>query len=91
MVFIKGLDGVSRTYQIGPETTVAQLKQLIEQAEGIPDDEQRLLLAGKTNEQIIEVSGVFTLELNMLEYFLSTSNITRKNLDEVSVLDFENL
>ncbi|PAV86885.1 hypothetical protein WR25_02064 [Diploscapter pachys] len=69
MVFIKGLDGVSRTYQIGPETTVAQLKQLIEQAEGIPDDEQRLLLAGHQladDDQGIDADATIHLSLSLL-------------------------
>lgn len=46
-VFIKSLNGKTRTVDVQQTTTVAELKVQIQEKEGIAPNEQRLIYAGK--------------------------------------------
>lgn len=46
-MFIKSINGKTRTLQVQPTTTIAELKAQIQEKEGVSPEEQRLIYAGK--------------------------------------------
>lgn len=49
-IFVKSINGKTRTVQVESTDTVKAVKQKIAEAEGIQVDEQRLIYAGKNLE-----------------------------------------
>lgn len=67
-LFIKSIDGKTRTINVDPTDTIATVKEKIRDKEGIDPEEQRLIYAGKNlmDDKTIEdynISNESTLHL----------------------------
>lgn len=49
-LFIKSINGKTRSVMVEPTTTVGELKRQMQEKEGINPDEQRMIFAGKNLE-----------------------------------------
>ena len=61
-IFIKFLNGKTLTLDVEPSDTIEKIKKKIQEKEGIPPDQQRLLYMGRQLEDIYTISNYKILE-----------------------------
>lgn len=55
-IFVKSINGKSRTLEVNPESTIADIKQQLQDKEGLNPEEQRLIFGGKNLEDTRKLS-----------------------------------
>lgn len=55
-IFVKSINGKSRTLEVNAESTIGDVKRILQEKEGVNPDEQRLIFGGKNLEDTRKLS-----------------------------------